>query len=182
MLWSAMLTALCVLSAYSFDVRGRQFGQAKLWSSPTAFASRAFFRTASHPAQLLVDDIKLIDEGMYRCRVDFRNSPTRNLKINFTVIGEWLPTTSGFEKPANWKLQSLSRVTVPPERPVIYDARRRDRTKLIEPYNEGSDVTLMCEVTGGKYFLLALVHSEDASLSFVPYLAKGSSAQTNTLQ
>lgn len=72
----------------SFDVRGRQFGQAKLWSSPAAFGSRAFFRTASHPAQLLVDDIKLSDEGMYRCRVDFRNSPTRNLKINFTVIGE----------------------------------------------------------------------------------------------
>lgn len=72
----------------SFDVRGRQFGQAKLWSSPAAFGSRAFFRTASHPAQLLVDDIKLNDEGMYRCRVDFRNSPTRNLKINFTVIGK----------------------------------------------------------------------------------------------
>ena len=74
----------------SFDVRGRQFGQAKLWSSPAAFGSRAFFRTASHPAQLLVDDIKLSDESMYRCRVDFRNSPTRNLKINFTVIGERL--------------------------------------------------------------------------------------------
>ncbi|XP_070493801.1 neural cell adhesion molecule 2 [Chironomus tepperi] len=110
---------------YSFDVRGRQFGQAKLWSSPAAFGERAFFRTASHPAQLLVDDIKLSDEGMYRCRVDFRNSPTRNLKINFTVI-------------------------VPPQKPVIYDARRRDRTKLIEPYNEGSDVTLICEVSGGR--------------------------------
>jgi hypothetical protein len=77
-----------VFLSFSFDVRGRQFGQAKLWSSPAAFGSRAFFRTASHPAQLLVDDIKLSDEGMYRCRVDFRNSPTRNLKINFTVIGE----------------------------------------------------------------------------------------------
>lgn len=40
--------------------------------------------------------------------------------------------------------------TVPPQKPVIYDARRRDRTKLIEPYNEGSDVTLICEVSGGK--------------------------------
>uniref|UniRef100_A0A336M8W5 CSON013841 protein n=1 Tax=Culicoides sonorensis TaxID=179676 RepID=A0A336M8W5_CULSO len=110
---------------YSFDVRGRQFTQAKLWSSPDAFGPRAFFRTASHPAQLLVDDIQMSDEGIYRCRVDFRNSPTRNLKINFTVI-------------------------IPPERPIIYDARRRDRTKLIEPYNEGSDVALICEVTGGR--------------------------------
>lgn len=40
--------------------------------------------------------------------------------------------------------------SVPPQKPVIYDARRRDRTKLIEPYNEGSDVTLICEVSGGK--------------------------------
>lgn len=43
--------------------------------------------------------------------------------------------------------------SVPPQKPVIYDARRRDRTKLIEPYNEGSDVTLICEVSGGKFKL-----------------------------
>lgn len=110
---------------YSFDVRGRQFGQAKLWSAPTAFGTRAYFRTASTPAQLLVDDVALSDEGMYRCRVDFRNTPTRNLKINLTVI-------------------------VPPERPVIYDDKRRDRRKLLERYNEGSDVYLVCEVTGGR--------------------------------
>nr|CAD7197792.1 unnamed protein product [Timema douglasi] len=74
------------MAVSSFDVRGRQFGQAKLWSSPHAFDQRAYFRTASTPAQLLVDDVKLNDEGLYRCRVDFRNSPTRNLKINLTVI------------------------------------------------------------------------------------------------
>ncbi|XP_069683124.1 neural cell adhesion molecule 2 [Periplaneta americana] len=110
---------------YSFDVRGRQFGQAKLWSAPNAFGPRAYFRTASTPAQLMVDNLALTDEGMYRCRVDFRNSPTRNLKINLTVI-------------------------VPPERPVIYDDKRRDRSKLLERYNEGSDVYLVCEVTGGR--------------------------------
>ncbi|GLH02172.1 Uncharacterized protein GBIM_08211 [Gryllus bimaculatus] len=69
-----------------FDVRGRQYGQAKMWSSPKAFGKRAYFRTASTPAQLLVEDVKLADEGVYRCRVDFRNSPTRNQKINLTVI------------------------------------------------------------------------------------------------
>lgn len=73
---------------FSFDVRGRQFGQAKLWSSPTVFGSRAFFSTANSPAQLKVDNIQLADEAVYRCRVDFRNSPTRNLKINLTVIGK----------------------------------------------------------------------------------------------
>ena len=44
------------------NVRGWQFRQAKLWSSPAAFGSRAFFRTASHPTQLLVDDIKFAGE------------------------------------------------------------------------------------------------------------------------
>ncbi|XP_055902155.1 protein turtle homolog A-like [Eupeodes corollae] len=110
---------------YNFDVRGRQYGQAKLWSSPTAFGTRAYFSSTSHPAQLKIDNIKLSDEGVYRCRVDFRNSPTRNLKINLTVI-------------------------VPPERPIIFDTKRHERTNNVEAYNEGSDVILVCEVGGGR--------------------------------
>lgn len=83
----AFSLSLSLSLRYSFDVRTGNLAQVKLWSSPTAFASRAYFRTTSHPAQLLVDNIQLKDEGVYRCRVDFRNSPTRNMKINFTVIG-----------------------------------------------------------------------------------------------
>ncbi|XP_052899973.1 hemicentin-1 [Anopheles moucheti] len=110
---------------YNFDVRGRQVAQARLSSSDKYFGKRAFFRATTHPAQLLVDEIKLSDEGMYRCRVDFRNSPTRNLKINFTVI-------------------------VPPDRPIIYDSRRREKANTVEPYSEGSDIALICEVKGGR--------------------------------
>ncbi|KAF5299126.1 hypothetical protein FQR65_LT09484 [Abscondita terminalis] len=110
---------------YSFDVRSRQFNQAKLWSSPAVFGPRAYFRSTTNPATLLISEIQLSDEGIYRCRVDFRNSPTRNSKVNFTVI-------------------------VPPNRPVIYDGKRRDRTTLLEAYNEGSDVNLICEASGGR--------------------------------
>ncbi|XP_047506872.1 neural cell adhesion molecule 2 isoform X1 [Pieris napi] len=110
---------------YSFDIRGRSYNQPKLWSSPLVFGNRAYFRGGATPAVLMVDNVIAMDAGVYRCRVDFKNSPTRNLKVNFTVI-------------------------IPPSRPAIYDAKRRDRTKLVEPYNEGSNVLLICEVEGGR--------------------------------
>lgn len=72
----------------SFDVRGKPLSQARHWSAPEVFGSRAYFRTVSEPAQLVVEDIRLHDEGVYRCRVDFRNTPTRSFRYNLTVIGE----------------------------------------------------------------------------------------------
>ncbi|XP_043801370.1 hemicentin-2-like isoform X4 [Apis laboriosa] len=111
---------------YSFDVRGRrQFNNARLWSSPTALGPRAFFITASNPAHLSIDRLETKDEGIYRCRVDFKNSPTRKQKMNLTVI-------------------------VPPSKPMILDGTTRDISRLEEPYNEGSDVNLICEVRGGR--------------------------------
>ncbi|CAL7948602.1 unnamed protein product [Xylocopa violacea] len=111
---------------YSFDVRGRrQFNNALLWSSPAALGPRAFFITASNPAHLSIDRLETRDEGIYRCRVDFKNSPTRKQKMNLTVI-------------------------VPPSKPVILDGTTGAKTRIEEPYNEGSDVNLICEVRGGR--------------------------------
>lgn len=110
---------------YSFDVRAREFNQAKLWSSPEMFGNRAFFRAVTTPAALVIDNIKLSDGGIYRCRVDFKNSPTRNSKVNFTVI-------------------------VPPEKITIFDGRKKDNSVLLGPYNEGSNINLVCEVKGGR--------------------------------
>ena len=73
----------------SYDVRGRRVTQPKLWSSPTGFGSRAYFRAAAAPAVLLIDSVTRSDAGVYRCRVDFKNSPTRNLRLNFTVISKF---------------------------------------------------------------------------------------------
>lgn len=70
---------------YSYDARNRQLGKAKIWSEPHFWGSRAAFRLGP-PAQLLIQDVRPSDEGVYRCRIDFRNSPTRNIKVNFTII------------------------------------------------------------------------------------------------
>lgn len=123
-------------------MRGRQFGQARLWSSPLAFGPRAHFSSTSHPAQLKIDNVRIEDEGVYRCRVDFRNSPTRNLKINLTVI-------------------------VPPDRPIIYEPNRHDKTSNVESFNEGNDIVLVCEVSGGKR-LFSGNNSPNASKLFCP--------------
>ncbi|XP_053614105.1 protein turtle-like [Plodia interpunctella] len=109
---------------YSYDVRGRLATQPRLWSAAAGFGPRAYFRALSSPAVLFIDSVAATDAGMYRCRVDFENSPTRNLKINFTVI-------------------------TPPERPVIVDTKTRDQTRLLEPYKEGDTIEISCEVSGG---------------------------------
>lgn len=63
--------------------------QARHWSSPEVFGSRAHFQTVSEPAHLAINDIRRHDEGVYRCRVDFRNAQTRSFRYNLTVIGEF---------------------------------------------------------------------------------------------
>lgn len=73
---------------YSFDVRGRAFNKALNWSDSTAVGPRAYFITVTKPAALSLEAVQLDDEGIYRCRVDFKNSPTKNFQVNLTVIGE----------------------------------------------------------------------------------------------
>lgn len=73
---------------YSFDVRGRTFSQALTWSDPDVFGPRAYFVTLTKPAALTLDGVQLDDEGIYRCRVDYKTIPTKNFAINLTVIGE----------------------------------------------------------------------------------------------
>ncbi len=74
----------------SFDLRNKHPSQgAKPWSSPTVFKNRATFLPKTQPAFLIIDSITPEDETVYRCRVDFQNSPTRNSKVNLTVIGKF---------------------------------------------------------------------------------------------
>ncbi|PBC32430.1 Cell adhesion molecule [Apis cerana cerana] len=97
---------------------------AKLWSDPYVFGKRATMRTSVEPAKLEIDPLEAADVGVYRCRVDYKNSPTRNQKVNLTVI-------------------------VPPNKPVIYTGAGRSLAKILQSFNEGSELSLLCEVIGG---------------------------------
>ncbi|KAG7298039.1 hypothetical protein JYU34_018804 [Plutella xylostella] len=110
---------------YSFDVRGRSFNKALQWSDPHAFGPRAYFATVARPASLTLDTVQLDDEGVYRCRVDFKNSPTRNFQIRLHVI-------------------------VPPHQLILYDKSGRDVSGVVGPLEEGNELVLVCEVRGGR--------------------------------
>lgn len=79
------------------------------------------------PAQLQLEPVKQEDEGEYRCRVDFKRGRTVNTIIALRVIA----------------LPEDIRIVTP----------QRQHTKhegLIGPFNEGSELTLICLATGGK--------------------------------
>ncbi|XP_020300432.1 hemicentin-1-like isoform X1 [Pseudomyrmex gracilis] len=110
---------------YSMDAR-RSSVKASLWSDPYVFGERAVIRTDAKPAKLEIDSLESTDAGVYECRVDFKNSPTRYQKINLTVI-------------------------VPPKKPVIFSGSYASGTpiKVQSTFNEGSKMSLLCEVIGG---------------------------------
>lgn len=62
---------------------------AKHWKDKN-LKERAFFRTMTEPSTLKIDEIAEIDEGEYRCRIDYLRSPTKNLRVKLTVIGKFI--------------------------------------------------------------------------------------------
>lgn len=52
---------------------------------------RSYFIADEEPskARLRIQNVKKSDKGLFRCRVDFVNSPTRNYQVNLSLIGEF---------------------------------------------------------------------------------------------
>ncbi|XP_072930218.1 protein turtle homolog A-like [Epargyreus clarus] len=111
---------------YTVDFRN---GAPVHWAVAGEFGARTHFvLNESDPssAHLSVDKVARYDEGIYRCRIDYVDSPTRNYRVNLTVI-------------------------VPPDSPRIYDSEGREILGTIAgPFREGQDLLLSCQAAGGK--------------------------------
>ncbi|XP_058985575.1 uncharacterized protein LOC109612281 isoform X2 [Musca domestica] len=111
---------------YTLDSRG---GNVKL-ATHSAIASdlgqRLFFSIGDNPkdSRLQIRDVIPTDGGVYRCRIDYFNSPTRNYRINLTLV-------------------------VPPEEPRIFDAQGNEIAQA-GPFREGYEMFLCCQVKGGR--------------------------------
>lgn len=111
---------------YTVDFRN---GPPVHWAVAGEFGTRTHFvLNESDPssAHLVIEKVARQDEGLYRCRIDYVDSPTRNYKVNLTVI-------------------------VPPESPRIYDSEGREiHGAIAGPFREGQSLLLSCQAAGGK--------------------------------
>ncbi|XP_075982590.1 protein turtle homolog A-like isoform X2 [Anticarsia gemmatalis] len=111
---------------YTVDFRN---GAPTHWAVAGEFGARTHFvLNESDPssAHLVVEKVARQDEGVYRCRIDYVDAPTRNYRVNLTVI-------------------------VPPEPPRIYDYEGTEILgNIAGPFREGQNVLLSCQAAGGK--------------------------------
>ncbi|KAG7154098.1 Neural cell adhesion molecule 1-like 4 [Homarus americanus] len=105
------------------DARSGSLESSVHWS---ALGDRAHFDVSSDDTQsLVISHVEAEDDGDYRCRVDFRASPTRNLRVNLLVV-------------------------VPTQRVSILNAQEVEVNGAVGPYSLGTSLVLTCQASGGR--------------------------------
>ncbi|KAK8773880.1 hypothetical protein V5799_011586 [Amblyomma americanum] len=115
------------VAVYSVDVNSRtgSLSQIRQRAHLGSLRGRAYFSVIQTPAVLSVDRLRSADNGTYVCAVDFKKGWTRTATVQLVVV-------------------------VPPKRPVITDENGTEIRNLTRPYEEGEDLTLVCDVYGGQ--------------------------------
>lgn len=84
------------VSFYSLDARNGSLINAIHWAVSDDLGKRTYFQVGDgHRAKLKVTKVTLKDQGVFRCRVDFVDSPTRNFRVNLTLVGNYRVSKSG---------------------------------------------------------------------------------------
>nr|XP_027207309.1 hemicentin-2-like [Penaeus vannamei] len=109
---------------YSYDTRSGPFDQGVRWADTGYLGTRAFFRILSDPPTLVVEDVKVADQAVYTCRVDYKIRPSAITKVNLTVI-------------------------VPPGPPLILNSSGHQLQEEVGPLEEGRHTQLTCRSAGG---------------------------------
>ena len=82
---------------YTYDARGKMSGgSASHYSNEDVFGSRANMRlpkamsssSEAKKARLTIERLRDDDGGLYKCRTDFKRSPTKNHRMELTILGE----------------------------------------------------------------------------------------------
>uniref|UniRef100_A0A182K1M0 Ig-like domain-containing protein n=1 Tax=Anopheles christyi TaxID=43041 RepID=A0A182K1M0_9DIPT len=110
----------------NFDARGKSLQQAIHWSDEAVLKSKAYFYYDTNPPALRIKGVKQEDAGLYRCRVDFHKSPTKNCRIQLDVL-------------------------VPPAKITILDDQGAAvLNNVVGPYRENADINMTCISSGGQ--------------------------------
>ncbi|XP_076033061.1 uncharacterized protein LOC143020517 [Oratosquilla oratoria] len=111
---------------YSYDDRHISgiHGGSGHWFDEKVLGDRARLTMGMNPVLLSLRPVGVEDEGMYRCRVDFRLQPTKTTRVSLSVV-------------------------VPPSGVTILEDNGRDVKGIVGPYPEGHVLSLTCIAHGG---------------------------------
>jgi hypothetical protein len=110
---------------YTLDVRNQGSLSRSKHISSSSLKDRAFFDVSLFPPRLVINNITKSDEGIFRCRVDYRKARSQNFYVNLAVTVS--PTNIDIVSPEGKRLQGI-----------------------IGPFLEGDAFRVICQSQGGQ--------------------------------
>ena len=71
--------------SYCYLIAEKPLSEARHWSDDVAFSGRAFYQSSHNPGRLVIDRVRIQDEALYKCRVDFQLQPTTISQVQLSV-------------------------------------------------------------------------------------------------